>query len=122
LLEPAGLCDVWVELYHGGDYTVDEGETPVLQERLDRILYKSGDGVTITPSSLENIEYKDKDGKTCTDHLAVGATLAVTFDNPPQTTDAMNSESIDFLMEGKRRVEVIFSTLLLLLKSIPELF
>ena len=86
LLEPAGLRDVWAELNHGGDYTVDEAEyetAPEPKEKHDRILFRSGDGVAVTPVSFENIEYVDE-RKTCTNHLAVGATMRITLTIRPK--------------------------------------
>ncbi|MBQ7596496.1 MAG: hypothetical protein IJU45_07525 [Clostridia bacterium] len=69
LLVPTGLTDVWVELYNNGsydpyaeDFNVDDGDT------LDRILYRSGKDVEITPVSKTVPPLTNENGDRYTDH------------------------------------------------------
>ena len=70
LLEPTGLRDVWAELDNDGLYDQsapgfnlnDPGDT------LDRILYRSGDDLKITPVSKTVPELTGANGEKYTDH------------------------------------------------------
>ncbi|HRT82264.1 MAG TPA: endonuclease/exonuclease/phosphatase family protein, partial [Oscillospiraceae bacterium] len=49
LIEATGLKDAWIELHNGGRYNYDDGFewNPSVFDSLDRVLYKSGEGVKI---------------------------------------------------------------------------
>ncbi|MDX1649322.1 MAG: endonuclease [Myxococcota bacterium] len=89
LLATAGLADVWVELARGG--APPAPGTPALQacavdpasgscEVVDKILFRSGDGVTLTPVDyVVPPEFVDAAGDPLSDHLPVGAVFDVAF-------------------------------------------
>ena len=69
LLVPTGLKDVWAELYNNGgydpyaeDFVIDDGDT------LDRILYRSGESMTLTPISKTVPPLTNENGDRYTDH------------------------------------------------------
>ncbi len=69
LLVPTGLKDVWAELYNNGsydpyaeDFNVDEGDD------LDRILYRSGEDMTLVPVSKSVPPLTSEKGDRYTDH------------------------------------------------------
>lgn len=86
-LADTGLTDVWVELARGGDAPAPG--TPALQdceaapasggcEVVDKIFYRSGGGVRITPTEYSvPPEFVDADGAPLSDHLPIAARLQV---------------------------------------------
>ena len=70
LLEPTGLRDVWAELENGGLY---DQSAPGFKlddpgDSLDRILYRSGDDLALTPVSKTVPELVGEKGEKYTDH------------------------------------------------------
>lgn len=70
LLEPTGLRDVWAEVYNGGLY--DTGD-PAFDldspgDDLDRILFRSGDDLTLTPVSKTVPPLTGENGEIYSDH------------------------------------------------------
>ncbi len=69
LLEPAGLTDVWAELYGGN---VLDPEDPAFSnapgDDLDRILYRSGRDLALTPVSKTVPDMTGENGERYTDH------------------------------------------------------
>ena len=70
LLRPTGLTDVWAELYNSG---ITDTADPVYNrdapgDDLDRILYRSGSYMTLTPVSKTNPELTGPNGERYTDH------------------------------------------------------
>lgn len=78
LIKPAGLTDVWAELYNNGDVTYDDGEgwEPAMSESIDKVMFRNGGGVEFTPEDLEYIEFKNAKGETYTDHVSTKAVLS----------------------------------------------
>ena len=70
LLVPTGLRDVWAELYNGGSYDADAPDFDPTDpgDDLDRILYRSGDDLTLTPVSKTVPELTGEKGETYSDH------------------------------------------------------
>ncbi len=71
LLEPTGLRDVWTELYNNGLTDINDPgwnfDAP--GDDLDRMLYRSGRTLTLTPLSRTSPELVGIDGERYTDHL-----------------------------------------------------
>ena len=70
LIEPTGLKDVWAEVYNGG---ITDAADPAFDwliegDDLDRILYRSGDDLTLTPVSKTVPELTGENGERYTDH------------------------------------------------------
>ncbi len=70
LLRPTGLTDVWAELYNNG---VTDTADPAYNwdasgDDLDRILYRSGSYMALTPVSKTNPELTGPNGERYTDH------------------------------------------------------
>ena len=69
LLEPTGLKDMWTELFNNGIYDTDDPEwKDGPGDDLDRILYRSGDRVTLEPISKTVPELLGENGERYTDH------------------------------------------------------
>ena len=94
LIAPAGLTDVWAQLYNGGrcDYGDGAGWNPAYGEGVDRVLYRNGGGVAFTPQAFEYIMMTDADGKTHTDHRAACAALSYTITDPASNTQALEED------------------------------
>ena len=70
LMEPTGLTDVWAELYNGG---LTDPSDPAFKrdaegDDLDRVLYRSGDYLMLTPVSKTVPPLTGKNGERYTDH------------------------------------------------------
>lgn len=70
LLEPTGLRDVWAEVCNGGLY--DTGD-PAFDldspgDDLDRVVFRSGDDLTLTPVSKTVPSITGENGETYSDH------------------------------------------------------
>ncbi|MCR5041320.1 MAG: endonuclease/exonuclease/phosphatase family protein [Clostridia bacterium] len=79
LLEPTGLKDMWTELYNNSLYDfTDEGWQDGPGDDLDRILYRSGDCVTIEPVSKTVPELYGENGERYTDHAPMLGTFSYT--------------------------------------------
>ena len=70
LLVPTGLRDVWAEVYNGGNYDVTSPEFKLDDpgDDLDRILYRSGDDLTLVPVSKTVPALTGEKGETYSDH------------------------------------------------------
>ena len=71
LLNPTGLRDVWAEVYNNGLYdTADPAfDKNAPGDDLDRILYRSGDYMTLTPVAKTAPDLTGENGERYTDHL-----------------------------------------------------
>jgi hypothetical protein len=86
LLAATGLRDVWIERVRGGDVPpVGDAVACASQtddaacEHIDRILYRSGDAVRLTPLSyaVEGAKFVDAQGMQLSDHRPVSARFEV---------------------------------------------
>ena len=70
LLEPTGLRDVWAEVYNGGLYDTNDPAFDLDSpgDDLDRILYRSGDDLTLTPVSKTVPALTGENGESYSDH------------------------------------------------------
>ncbi|NLP48748.1 MAG: hypothetical protein GX345_07380 [Clostridiales bacterium] len=125
LIEPTGLKDAWVELHNDGRYLFDDASewTPNVSESLDRVLYKSGQGVNIEAASYEYLNFTNEKGETYTDHIAVKAAFNIEFTGGDSRPDELIREGeID---KGKRILDefvAAIKALVLIFKSTHELF
>lgn len=78
LVKKAGLTDAWAEIHNGGRCVYGDGEdwTPTLKETLDRVMFRSGGGVTLKAESYEYVEFTNDKGETYTDHVSTKACLS----------------------------------------------
>ena len=70
LLEPTGLTDVWAEVYNSGitDTADPDYNWDAAGDDLDRILYRSGDDLTLTPVAKTVPDLTGENGERYTDH------------------------------------------------------
>ncbi len=70
LLVPTGLRDVWAEVYNGGSYDADAPDFDPTDpgDTLDRILYRSGEDLTLEPVSKTVPPLTGEKGERYTDH------------------------------------------------------
>ena len=78
LLEPTGLKDVWAEVYNGG---ITDPQDPAYSgaaagDELDRVLYRSGDDLALTPVSRTVPDLTGENGERYTDHSPMLAEFA----------------------------------------------
>ncbi len=70
LILPAGLKDLWAELYNNGIYDADdENFNEDDRDTLDRVLYRSGKYVTLDPVARLSPDLTGENGERYTDHL-----------------------------------------------------
>ena len=86
LLGPTGLTDVWAQLYNEG---ITDPADPAYHwdaagDDLDRILYRSGDYLTLTPVSRTSPDLTGENGERYTDHdpMLTEFTYAVSGSEP----------------------------------------
>ncbi len=123
LILPAGLKDMWVELNNGGRYIYDENNWG--GEAIDKVLYKSGGGVTFNPSTVELICPTDADGYTYTDHWAVCAKLNYTVNPnelPADNGELKAPEPFDANQRAWDQFKASCHALLLVVTHLYELF
>ncbi len=80
-IDELGFKDVWTELYNGGsftDYSGWSGDYWGNWDSVEHILYRDGDGVTLTPVSHEYLRYRDGSGAEISDHAAESAVFTFT--------------------------------------------
>ena len=70
LLTPTGLTDVWAQVYNNGitDTADPAYDWDAAGDDLDRILYRSGDDLTLTPVSKTAPDLTGENGERYTDH------------------------------------------------------
>ena len=70
LLAPTGLTDVWAEVYNQGitDTADPDFDWDAAGDDLDRILYRSGEDLTLTPVSKTVPDLTGENGERYTDH------------------------------------------------------
>ncbi|MBQ7541955.1 MAG: endonuclease/exonuclease/phosphatase family protein [Clostridia bacterium] len=70
LLEPTGLRDVWAEVYNGGlyDFTDPAFDLDSPGDDLDRILFRSGRDLVLTPVSKTVPDLTGENGERYSDH------------------------------------------------------
>ena len=78
LLAPTGLTDVWAELSNNGvtDASDPAFRTDVAGDDLDRVLYRSGKNVTLTPTAKTVPPLLGENGERYTDHNPMLTTFA----------------------------------------------
>lgn len=70
LMEPTGLKDVWAEVYNNGitDFNDPDFDHEVEGDDLDRVLYRSGDYMSLEPVSKTVPPLTGENGEKYTDH------------------------------------------------------
>ncbi len=86
-----GMKDVWIEKIRNGSYPAmgadallgPSGSTSPDNEVVDKIFYRSGNGVTLTPTSykVENTYFTDSAGNQLSDHYAISSNFNYTTDS-----------------------------------------
>ncbi len=81
LLVPTGLKDVWAELYNNGltDTADSAFDMNAEGDDLDRILYRSGSYMTLTPTSKTAPELTGPNGEMYTDHYPMQTAFSYTL-------------------------------------------
>ena len=93
LLEPTGLKDVWAELSNNG--LTDLGD-PAFQkdapgDDLDRVLYRSGESVTLTPVSKTVPPLTGENGERYTDHNPMLTAFRYTVNGTDPAPEALQT-------------------------------
>ena len=72
LMAACGLSDMWITLYNGGDtedFSAHEG-TDTKWDSIEKVLYRSGGGITLTPEDFAYEYLTDENGVSLSDHPA----------------------------------------------------
>ena len=121
-VEQLGFADVWVELVNGGSYTDFSAYSGSYWGRWDSvecILYRSGDAVTLTPTSHRYINYTDDEGKAISDHAAAAATFTYAA-SALASADGLQASKKD-LPDIIRMVRIVFADLKYVFSHFDEL-
>ncbi len=124
LISAAGLTDCWAEICNNGDCTFDNGTdwNPSLNESYDRVLFKSGGGITLTAKSFEYQQFTDENGETYTDHIAAKASLFYEVTGVTTTPEKLETQApIDQEQRQIDEFNAVINTLKLVFTSLPEL-
>ncbi len=124
LVVPAGLTDCWVQLCNNGDCTYDGGVdwNPTQNEALDRIMYKSGGGITLNAESFEYRQFTNENNETYTDHIAAKARITYQVTGATTVPDTLNTQDpIDEEQRQSDLTQAVLDTLALIFSSLPEL-
>ena len=106
LLEPTGLKDVWAELENNGIYdTTDPGhDWEGAGDDLDRIRYRSGDDLALTPVSKSVPDLRGENGERYTDHDPMMTEFAYTVTGslpaPEKLTEPHPESSLYLTLNG----------------------
>lgn len=81
LMVPCGLTDVWIELYNGGvtDDFSTFADTSERWDGIEKVLYRSGGGIALTPLDFTYESLTDGDGASLSDHPAAVCSFAYTL-------------------------------------------
>jgi len=100
----AGLTDVWVELVNGGvtpgagpdiDTGCDTDPSGADCELIDKVLYRSGNGVTITPLAYNVLQSEFSDnGTDLSDHIPVAVVFDVSSSVTTTTTTTSTTQTL----------------------------
>ena len=127
LLEPTGLRDVWAELENGGLY---DQSAPGFKlddpgDELDRILYRSGDDLTLTPVEKTEPNLTGENGEQYTDHdpmmTAFRYTRTGTLPAPAECVSPEPVSDRDLALGEARWTFVRFAQFLVGLLELPYL-
>ena len=115
LLDPVGLTDVWAEVYNNGITDVEDPDYDwdVAGDDLDRILYRSGEDLSLTAVSKTVPDLTGENGERYTDHnpMLTEFTYTVTGSLPAPETLAKPVPVNEALLNFK---EVLWTFLRLL--------
>lgn len=93
LIKDCNLKDSWIEIKNGGnydDFSSWSGDYWGNWDSVDKVLYRDGDGVKLTPTAFEYKYYKNFKGESISDHSAALATLTYErTDNFAENEDEM---------------------------------
>lgn len=132
-----GMKDVWIETVRDGIYPEKgakdlvgaSGETSANNEVVDKIFYRNGTAITLTPTSyqLENTYFTDSNGKQLSDHYAISANFdyakddSLTYSNLwggnggiafnfLRNVSPINSKPASVTLRGNNRIDAISMT------------
>ena len=89
LIYGAGMKDAWTELYNDGDYedysrhfnpeNPDWSDCWGRWDSVEHFIYRDGGGVHLQASDFHYIDYKNSDGKSCSDHSSAAVKFVYTL-------------------------------------------
>ena len=128
-MDQLGMKDAWIELHNNGNYSdFSEWEATGLTDlnhwdSLEKVLYKDGNGIHLEATSFEYIDFKDNNGKSCSDHYGAKAVFSYTTDSSfqPESASDFTVEQFNLFKEIKRVLTTFFDTLFLCLRNLALL-
>lgn len=138
LIQEGGFTDVWIEMKNGGNYFQGEDGQSLIDawykkfgghdwgrwDSVERVLYKNGDGLTISPSCFEYKIYTDnkEDIKALTDHRIMECRLTLDVSEYQRPNITLKEESKpSFFNQFFRCTRMIFRIAVVLLIGIIQL-
>lgn len=113
LISEGGFTDTWVEVKNNGNYMQSVQDLPLIKswydkfgghdwgrwDSVERVLYRNGDGVKLTPTRFEYVIYTDREDeiKALTDHRMMECVLSLStsdYDRPDITLTEMKKPSM----------------------------
>ncbi len=125
LLEPTGLRDVWAEVYNGGLYDTSDPAFDLDSpgDDLDRIVFRSGDDLTLTPVSKTVPSITGENGETYSDHdpMLTEFTYTTTGKTLPAPQTLEKPQPVDEKMLALREIGWMFLRVLQAVIGLVEL-
>ncbi len=128
-IDQLGMKDAWIENHNNGDYSdFSAWEATGLSDwgkwdSVEKFLYKDGNGVHLDATSFEYVDYKDDEGKSCSDHRGAKVVFNYTTDDSfrPESADDFTVEKFNLFKEIRRVLTTFFDTLFLCLRNLALL-
>ena len=102
LVKGCNFKDSWIEVKNGGnyeDFSSWSGDYWGNWDSVDKLLYRDGDGVKLTPTAFEYKYYKNSKGESISDHSAALATF--TYEKTNSFTE--NEDNMEVTKPEKNR-------------------
>lgn len=118
LIDGCGFKDNWVELKNGGnynDFSNWSGEYFGYWDSLDKVLYRDGDGVKLTPTEFEYKFILNSKGESISDHAAALSTFTY------EKTDNFTENEDDMAVNKPEKNRNIFAFVRTLIQDIFKL-
>ena len=126
MVTTAGFKDAWTELNNGGDYSdyssFDGQDYWGVWDSVEKVLYRSGEGVTVEAADFSYVDFVNADGAGISDHKAAGAELTFTkTDTFTENTASLRVPHSDYHNSLLFKILIILKDLRIVLAHLDDL-